>query len=212
MVYKFSRILIELLNLVLVSPFSYSQVEIAARIVDTVGRVEVVRANGDREILRRRDAISVGDTVVTPEDGAVQLRFVDSALVALGCASELRVNSYSYQQTNVNQAELILLAGNLRTISGQIEPEKYRLKIADTVVLSNDGDFELAIAPDDTQYFAVYDGATTIINSQNQSQMKLGAGANADFGKLEPGFQFEELIQYPAILGLSILNITDCRN
>ncbi|PCI77146.1 MAG: hypothetical protein COB20_08785 [SAR86 cluster bacterium] len=209
MINKLSRILILLISLILVSPLSHSQTEIAARVIVTSGKVEVVRENGAREILQRRDSISAGDTVETPADGLVQLRFVDSAIVALGCASKLRVNSYSYEQANEDQVQLILLAGNLRTISGQIETENYRLKIADTVVQGG-GDFEVAIAPDDTQYFAVYDGAMTIINSQDQTQMKLGAGANADFGKLEPGFQFEELIQLPPMLGLSILNSTDC--
>lgn len=207
---KFSRISALFVSLVLISPLSYSQTKIAAHVVVTIGKVEVVRASGIREALQRRDVISAGDTVETPADGLVQLRFVDSALVALGCASKLRVNSYSYRQDDADQAVLILLAGNLRTVAGEIETEKYRLRMADTVVRGGDGDFEVAIAPDDTQYFAVYDGAMTIIDSQNQT--KLGAGASADFGKLEPGFQFEELTQYPPVLGLAILNITDCTN
>jgi hypothetical protein len=79
---RFSRILILFVSLVLVSPLSYSQTEIAARIIVTTGKVEVVRANGNRELLQRRSAISVGDTVETPADGAAQLRFVDDAPVA----------------------------------------------------------------------------------------------------------------------------------
>lgn len=200
--------MIVIVGLLLVSPLSYSQAEIAARIIATIGKVEVVRANGNRETLQRRDAISAGDTVETAADGLVQLRFVDSALVALGCASKFRVDSYSYEQIDTDQAELILLAGNLRTISGQMESGKYRLRIAGTVVQDSSGDTEVAIGPDNTQYFAVFDGAMTVIHSQ--SQTKLGVGANTDFGKLEPGFLFEELTLYPSMLGLSILNVTNC--
>ena len=46
-----SKILSLIVSLVLISPVSYSQTEIAARIIVTIGKVEVVRANGDREIL-----------------------------------------------------------------------------------------------------------------------------------------------------------------
>ncbi|MBL4573257.1 MAG: FecR domain-containing protein [Gammaproteobacteria bacterium] len=208
MINKFSRILMLFVSLVLVSPLSNSQTEIVARIIVTMGKVEVVRANGIRETVQRRDIISAGDTVETPANGLVQLRFVDNSLVALGCASKLRVSSYSYRQVDADQAELILLAGSLRTVFGQIATDKYRLRIADTVVQGSDADFEVAIAPDGTQYFAVYVGAMTITNSQNQ--MKLGVGADADFGKLEPGFQFEELILSPPILGSFNLNAANC--
>jgi hypothetical protein len=142
---RFSRILILFVSLVLVSPLSYSQTEIAARIIVTTGKVEVVRANGNRELLQRRSAISVGETVETPADGAAQLRFVDDAPVALGCASKLRVNAYSYGQVDTDQAELVLLAGNLRSIFGEIEAASYRLRIADSVVQGGARDFEVTL-------------------------------------------------------------------
>ncbi len=191
------------LGLLLFSPHSYSQAELAARVVDVIGRVEVVRADGSREVLQRRDEIRVGDDIETAADGTVQLRFIDSAIVSLSCDSKLSINAYQYRQGSGDRVELALHAGSLRTIAGKIASEEYRLQIADSVVHSGGGDFEITLAEDGTQFFGVYNGVMTIAHAQIES--KLGRGANADFAKVERGSSFEELSQQPPLLGNTAL-------
>lgn len=205
---KSSRNLALLLGLFLFSATSYSQSGLVGRVTSITGTVEVLRANGDREILQRRDTIRAGDEVRTNANSLIQLRFVDSAILLLGCSSRVSVHSYRYDQEAANQVELILHAGNLRSIVGEVVAENYLLRMANTVTYVSGGDFGVAIASDDIQYFGVYDGFVKIVSSQAES--RLGVGADADFGRLQPGYQFEELSQQPQILSQSVLNVTDC--
>lgn len=195
--------------LMLLSSTGFSQSEVA-RVTLLVGKADVVRPDGSRAELRRRDPIEVGDVIQTAIDGQLQLRFIDSAIVALRCDTKLEIAEYDYRQSVADRARLVLHSGSLRSIAGAIAAASSRLIVGDTQVQGGEGDFAVAIAPDDTQYFAVFDGTMTISNSQKES--KLGIGADADFGRLEPGFDFEETAQYPIQLAASSLNISDCAN
>lgn len=189
---------------------SFSQSELAGRVTAVTGTVVAIGESGDRRILQKRDTIHVGDQIETNASSLVQLRFIDSAILLLGCNSSIGIGAYSFQREDAKQAEITLHAGNLRSIVGRIAAEYYRLKMADTVVQISGGDFAVALAADESQYFGIYDGAMTVTLSRSTSN--LGAGANADFAKLQPGVQFEELTQQPQILNQSVLNITDCTN
>ena len=200
---KLSRLLLSL-SVLFVSPLSYPQAELAARVTDVIGGADVVGANGSREPLQRRDEIRVGDRIETANDGAVQIMFADVTVLALRCDSKLEINAFRYQRAGGDKVELVLHTGNLRAVPGLIAPADYRVLIADTVVrVGGDSDFEVSLAEDGTQYFAVYDGAMTI--EYDRLESKLGRGADADFGRLEPGFPFEKLSQIPPLLGHSIL-------
>ncbi len=195
-------------GLLMISSSSFSQSELAGRVTSVTGTVQVIRASGDSEFLQRRDPVYVGDRLISDESSLIQLRFVDSAILLMGCNSSIGINAFRFEQVQENQLELILYAGNLRSIVGRIQGDYHRLRMADSLVQIDGGDFALAIAADETQYFGVYDGSLTVIDAETEN--KLGLGANANFGRLQPGLQFEELVVQPPILNQSVLSIADC--
>lgn len=197
-------------GLFVISPAAFSQSELAGRIIAVTGIVEVIRANGDREMLQRSDPVYVGDRLLSNENSLVQLSFVDSALLVMGCNSSLGIRAYRFEQEDADRVELVLYAGNLRSILGSIKLDQYRLLMEDTVVRVSGGDYAVAISADDTQYFGVYDGSMTVAAAQTENN--LGVGANADFARIRRGFDFEELLVYPTILSQSVRSITDCAN
>ena len=180
-----------------------AQSEVVARVIVAMGNAVIVKANGIRQPLNRGDEIQVGDRIDNAEDGVVQLRFIDSAIVALGCNSSLGINAYRFQSGMDDRVELILLAGAFRTIEGSIASEFYSLLLADTVIRGIDADFEVALAEDGTQYFGAYNGAIAIEYAQRE--FRLGSGANADFGRLVPDLGFDELVLQPPLLGQSAI-------
>ena len=65
-----------------------NQDEVIGRIVQAKGAVRAVSAQGDSRQLLRRSEIFAQDTIVTGPDGFVQIRMVDSAIIALKENSE----------------------------------------------------------------------------------------------------------------------------
>lgn len=187
-------------TLTLGSTACYSQEDPVARVMEVLGSATVVRSDGSREALERRDSIYPGDSIETANNGVVQLRFSDSSLTALRCESRLRVHSYQYRQSAGDHVTLELHYGGMRAL---ISRPNYRLETPAAVIIGDDADFEVAIAADGAQYFGVYDGAITIQGAGEEA--RLGRRADADFGKLEPGLAIEELTVLPSLLGHSIL-------
>ena len=70
------------------------------RVIIVNGSVQAERGNGELVSLSRRDEIHVGDKIITGTDGAVQIRFIDNAILSLSCASELQVREYQYLDRN----------------------------------------------------------------------------------------------------------------
>jgi hypothetical protein len=60
-----------------------NQYEVIGRIVQAKGAVRAVSAQGDSRQLLRRSEIFAQDAIVTGADGFVQIRMVDSAIIAL---------------------------------------------------------------------------------------------------------------------------------
>ena len=56
----------------------------------------IVRADGTRETASPGDALFVGNALETAADGVVALRFIDDSLVALGPASRLAIDGFSF--------------------------------------------------------------------------------------------------------------------
>ncbi len=197
-------------SLMLIGKVSHSQIELVSRVVSTNGGVEVIRANGSREALQRRDEIRVGDKVVTADDGMVQLRFIDSAIVSLLCNSSLGIRAYQYESGSRDIVKLTLHGGGLRTIAGKSTNANYRLTIGTSVVRGSKTNFEVALGEDGTQYFGVYNGAISIEYAQGEA--KLGYGEDSNFGRLSVGFPFEELSEQPLALGNSVMVVQNNSN
>lgn len=93
-----------------------------ARVDFVAGSVVAVTNNGASRPLGRGAPIGAGDTVRTGNDGRVQLRFDDGALVSLQPQTEFRIDDYHFSGRNDGKEKgfFSLLKGGLRTITGLI--------------------------------------------------------------------------------------------
>lgn len=132
----------------------------------------VLTNNAGSYPLEKGAAVSAGDTVITGEDGRVQMRFGDGGLVSLMPNSQFAVEEYSQPTaSNEGSVSVNLLKGGMRALSGSIgkkDQDSYKLK-TDVATLGIRG----------TQFVVVMDGATMRVH--------VGQGSVAlfnDFGEL----------------------------
>lgn len=165
--------------------FAQSSSQLAGRVVAARGQVEVIHADGSREILERRSEIFVGDSISTTADAWIQIRFTDSAILSLNCNSSLSINEYQYQDGNSDRATLYLRRGRARTITGSIRRVNYRF-ITDFADVYIDGtDFEVEAESRFSYVFGVYDGTIRVRNAYGLTV--LGVGSNSNFARVEAG-------------------------
>lgn len=91
------------------------------------GDVRVLRADKGWtavQPLLRGDALRAGDTLITGEDGRVQVRFADGALITLQPNSRFRIDEYRFD-ANGQRSFFSLLKGALRTSTGAIGKRSY---------------------------------------------------------------------------------------
>lgn len=147
-----------------------------------MGRVIVQRGENLLE-LERRDALHVGDTLITGPDSQVQLRFADGAMLSLRANSKLSIVDYHYEHTPHDNAHLKLVEGEMRSIVGKLSGSSYLLELPAAELRSEGGDFLASIETNGRYNFAVFDGAATV--STPEGELRLGQGSDFDFGTLD---------------------------
>lgn len=97
---------------------------------------QLLAATGDVRVLRadkgwtavqpllRGDTLRAGDTIITGDDGRVQVRFADGALITLQPNSRFRIDEYRFD-ANGQRSFFSLLKGALRTSTGAIGKRSY---------------------------------------------------------------------------------------
>ncbi len=103
-----------------------------ARVQFAAGQASATTADGRVRTLARGADINEGDTVNT-EQGRVQLKFRDGALVSLQPRTAFRIDEYAYRGTadGSEKGFFSLLRGGLRTITGVIgrsNSDSYRVR------------------------------------------------------------------------------------
>ncbi len=143
----------------------------AAMVLFSHGNVVLTNHAGSYP-LEKGNELDAGDTVITGNDGRVQLRFTDGGLVSLMPNSRFAVEEYSQPSANSEGSVSVnLLKGGLRALSGSIgkkDQDSYKLK-TDVATLGIRG----------TQFVVVMDGAAMRVH--------VGQGSVAlvnDFGEL----------------------------
>src|SRR5690554_6556478 len=123
----------------------------AALVLFSHGNV-VLTNNSGSYLLEKGGFVSAGDTVITGDDGRVQLRFTDGGLVSLMPNSRFAVEEYSQPTEDAEGSVSVnLIKGGLRALSGSIgkkDKDSYKLK-TDVATLGIRG----------TQFVVVMDGA-----------------------------------------------------
>src|SRR5690554_4549309 len=143
----------------------------AASVLFSHGNVVLTNDTGSYP-LEKGAAVSAGDTVITGNDGRIQMRFTDGGLVSLMPNSQFAVEEYSQPSANdEGSVSVNLLKGGLRALSGSIgkkDQDSYKLK-TDVATLGIRG----------TQFVVVMDGAAMRVH--------VGQGSVSlfnDFGEL----------------------------
>ena len=102
----------------------------AGMVVASRGEVIALSNGGSRE-LKQGDFIYVSDEIMTTNRSFVVLQFEDGAKVTVRPDSTLIIEQYRYSGTDDNEAELNLVAGGLRVITGAMaktNPENYKVR------------------------------------------------------------------------------------
>ena len=132
-----------MLALFLVSlPLSYAMAaEQAAQVSFIRGDVLLKRPGvAEPVLLRRGDAVAVGDVIETASKGVVQLVFADRAVLYIPADSSVALESYHFEGVEAaeqGEAVIEVLKGSFRNITGilgRTRPESIRFKANDTNV------------------------------------------------------------------------------
>jgi hypothetical protein len=121
-------------SIVLVAAMAVSTIAIAAdssgMVVASRGEVIALSNGGSRE-LKQGDFIYVNDEIMTTNRSFVVLQFEDGAKVTVRPDSTLIIEAYLYNGDAGDEAELNLISGGLRVITGAMaknNPENYKVR------------------------------------------------------------------------------------
>lgn len=107
----------------------------AARVVQIAGTVAVKTAEGGVKLLAMNSELNAGDLVNTQKGSSVRLRFSDGSELALRENTQLRVESYQFEEGKPAEDGFVynVLKGGLRAISGAIgkrgNQDAYKAKV-----------------------------------------------------------------------------------
>jgi len=169
------------LCLLLVTPLlQAAEDEAVARVISASGDVTAM-AGEDIRILARGDEVFVGDIVTTGPNGFAQLRFIDSAIVALKADTAFEISEYVFEQNADDRATMNLIQGGFRTITGRIgkaDRDAYRVVTPYATIGIRGTDYEQVITPTGLMS-GVFDGGISLQN--DAGLLNLGVGAQFDY-------------------------------
>ena len=96
--------------------------EVVATVTHLSGLLSVRPADGSSKVLAVGSAIQPGDTLATGRDTYARIRFLDASEVVLRPGSQVKVESFYYEQAKPDQDgfALNLLKGGMRAVTGLI--------------------------------------------------------------------------------------------
>src|SRR5690554_5913401 len=140
--------------------------EAAAQVLFSVGNVMLSNAASSYS-LEKGGFVSAGDTVITGDDGRVQLRFTDGGLVSLMPNSRFAVEEYSQPTEDAEGSVSVnLIKGGLRALSGSIgkkDKDSYKLK-TDVATLGIRGTQFVVVMDADVMRVHVGEGRVALFN------------------------------------------------
>jgi hypothetical protein len=94
----------------------------AGEITHLSGILSVKRADGTTKILAVKSPVDEGDTLTTEKDTYARLKFIDGAEVVLRPGTQLKVESYRYEEAKPagDNVFVSLLKGGLRAVTGLV--------------------------------------------------------------------------------------------
>jgi hypothetical protein len=101
---------------------SLAQAQQAGEVTHLSGTLSVKRADGTSKLLAVKSEIQQGDLLTTEAETYARVKFVDGAEVVLRPGSQLKVESYVYNQVKPENDNVLIsmLKGGLRAVTGLI--------------------------------------------------------------------------------------------
>src|SRR5690554_2024263 len=138
----------------------------AALVLFSHGNVVLTNNSGSYP-LEKGASVASGDTVITGEDGRIQMRFSDVGLVSLMPNSRFAVEEYSQPTaSSEGSASVNLLKGGMRALSGSIgkkDQDSYKLK-TDVATLGIRGTQFVVVMDADVMRVHVGEGRVALFN------------------------------------------------
>ncbi|BCG66106.1 MAG: hypothetical protein methR_PLP0028 (plasmid) [Methyloprofundus sp.] len=153
------------LNLSLNAAYAVEQTSVGT-VTLVIGQTQAINKMGEPRILKRTDAIFVGDTIETNKSAHLHIKFIDDGRISIRPESRLHIEAYQYNQVSPEKSAIrfFLEQGVLRSISGKATEaahDRYRMNtpVAALGVLGTD----YVVRTSDTQTLAaVYSGGIAL--------------------------------------------------
>ena len=150
---KFSSKLISGVALIvsLTASFTVVAEDNAGMVVASRGEVIAMSNGGSRE-LKQGDFVYVSDEIMTTNRSFVVLQFQDGAKVTVRPDSTLIIETYLYNGDSDDEAELNLVSGGLRVITGAMaksNPENYKVRTPVALMGVRGTEFSIMLCGDD---------------------------------------------------------------
>jgi FecR-like protein len=155
---------------------------VAGRVVLVEGDALHFDRSGALRSLRVGDRIYEGDRLITGPDGDLHIALGDGGYVAVRPGSEMRIDVFKADGRSDDRAEVTLLAGALRSVTGWIGPATF-VRTPDAVIGVHGTDHEPLVVPvgaargEPGTYDRVNSGATYLETPQGTVGVRAGEAA-----------------------------------
>ena len=92
---------------------------VAGKVTLSQGSAEA-QSNGRKRLLAKGDPVCVGETIVTSQSGAVEIRMTDDGLVTVRPETQLKIEQFAYAGTSKDISVISLLKGACRFVTGKL--------------------------------------------------------------------------------------------
>ena len=171
--------------LVLAGPGRPLAAEIAGDVL-AVGGACLLVTGGQQALLKFKDTVQVGDTVIVPTSGKLKLHMVDGSVLSAAGGTTLTIAAYSADAaTQQRDARLTLSSGLLRSVvQSMTGPSRFEVTAATAVAAVRSTDWFIEAKPELTRV-GVLTGVVDLSSRSTGKSVEIpsGDGARVEQGK-----------------------------
>ena len=165
----------------------------AGAVTHLSGAVVARRADGQSQILSVKSEVQEGDVLATAENSYARLKFGDGTEVVLRPSTQMKVNTYQFEEQRPQQDSVVLslLKGGLRSVTGLLarrNPANFRVQAPNATIGIRGTNFGVLFCDNDCGkvpgpggappanglHVDVADGAILVSNAGGAQEFKVG--------------------------------------
>lgn len=159
----------------------------AGKAIMVIGKVHIVKPDGNLQRLRRGVDVNSGETVKTFSNGQAQIRLADGAIISVRPSSEFKLKNFRYaEDEKTDKAVFELVKGGMRAVSGRIgklnrSNVRYRTPVATLGIRGTD--FVASLCGQECRhngraspglYSGVVNGSIAVTNQNGSIELRAG--------------------------------------